>query len=86
MPRDQRRSGEREAASKAGHVEHNRDNAEARGTASSMQREVGVTQRVPEAVQCLRGLTQRVLGLSQRLEGLMQNFKVAGEGFVGQVF
>ena len=79
MPRDQCRSKEREAATNSGHVEPSKDNAEARGFASSTQREVGVTQRVPEGAQCLKGLTQRVLRLTQC-------FSVAGEGFVGQVF
>ena len=86
MPRDQRRSREADAEARAGHTEPNRDNVEAKGHASSMQREEGVTQRVPEVAYCLRGLAQRVLRPTQRLEGLAQCFRVVREGFMGHVF
>ena len=46
---------------------------------SSKQRAATVTHRVPEAAQCLRGLTQRP-------GRLIQCFSFAGEGFMGQVF
>ena len=50
-------------------------------------------QRVPKAAQCLRGLMQSVLGLMQvsrrlteRPKGPALSFRVAEEGYVGQVF
>ena len=86
MPRDQRRGRKREAAANAGHTEPSRDSVEARGPASSTQRVAGVTQRVPKASHCFRGLTQRVLRLTQSSRRLTQCFRVVREGFVGQVF
>ena len=81
------------ATASPGYTEPNRGSAEHRETASSMQRAEGVRQRHPEAVQCLRGLMQRVLGLmqvsrrlTQRPEGPTLSFSCVGEGFMGQVF
>ena len=51
-----------------------------------MHRATRVTQRVLEAAQCLRELTQRGMRLMQKPAGLTQCFRVVGEGFVGQVF
>ena len=86
VPRYQCRGKELEAAVRAGHTDPSRDSTEAKGPASSMQKAAGVTQRVPEDAQCLRGMTQRGQRLTQRSGGLTQCFSGAGEGFVGHVF
>jgi len=43
VPRDQCKSKEVDAEARPGHAEPNKDSAEARGTASSTERAVGVT-------------------------------------------
>lgn len=62
MPRDQRRSKERQTLSQREHAEPSRDNVEAKRACAIHVEATRVVQRAVEAMQCLKGLTQRVLG------------------------